>query len=144
MSLYHKIIVAVDPFIDSENIVSKARKLLANDGVLDLVYVREEIPVVFAGAPLAPPLAYTSDTNEHKIQAQKMLRELAKKYAISEKNTHILTGSTSQEIRNFAKKTKVDCIVIGSHGRHGVALLLGSTATSVIHGTPCDILVVKI
>ena len=144
MSFYSKIVVAVDPFIASENIVSKAQKLLVNGGILDLVYVREEISVAFAGAPLAPPLAYTSESHEHKIEAQKLLVELANKYSVPEKNIKILTGSAPREIRDYAKDNKADCIVIGSHGRHGVALLLGSTATSVIHGTPCDILVVKI
>jgi universal stress protein A len=34
--------------------------------------------------------------------------------------------------------------VVGSHGRHGLALLLGSTANDVLHGAPCDVLAVKL
>jgi universal stress protein A len=33
---------------------------------------------------------------------------------------------------------------VGSHGRHGLALLLGSTANSVLHGSPCDVLAVRV
>jgi len=33
-------------------------------------------------------------------------------------------------------------VVIGSHGRHGVQLLLGSTANAV-HGASCDVLAVR-
>lgn len=143
MSFYNKIVVAIDPFINSKNIISKAQKLLANKGVLDMVYVSEEVPVVFAGAPLTPPLAYVSDTREHKIEAQKLLIKLSKKHVISEERIHILIGSTSQEIISFAKKYNADCIVIGSHGRHGVTMLLGSTTSNVIHGSPCDVVVIK-
>ena len=35
-------------------------------------------------------------------------------------------------------------IVIGSHGRHGLALLLGSTANSVLHGASCNVYVVRV
>ena len=37
-----------------------------------------------------------------------------------------------------------DLIVVGSHGRHGLALLLGSTASGVLHGAPCDVLAVRV
>ena len=34
--------------------------------------------------------------------------------------------------------------MVGSHGRHGLALLLGSTANDVLHGAPCDVLAVRL
>ncbi|TNF89176.1 MAG: universal stress protein, partial [Gammaproteobacteria bacterium] len=37
-----------------------------------------------------------------------------------------------------------DVIVVGSHGRHGLALLLGSTANGVLHGATCDVLAVRV
>ena len=38
----------------------------------------------------------------------------------------------------------VDLIVVGSHGRHGFALLLGSTSTGVLRGAQCDVLAVRV
>jgi universal stress protein A len=35
-------------------------------------------------------------------------------------------------------------IVVGSHGRKGFALLLGSTPNSVLHGATCDVLAVLV
>ncbi|MEO1899758.1 MAG: universal stress protein, partial [Methylococcales bacterium] len=37
-----------------------------------------------------------------------------------------------------------DLIVVGSHGRHGLALLLGSTANGVLHHAVCDVLAVRL
>lgn len=37
-----------------------------------------------------------------------------------------------------------DWRVVGSHGRHGLALPLGSTANAMMHRAPCDILAVRI
>ncbi|BBI62758.1 hypothetical protein HSBAA_40640 [Vreelandella sulfidaeris] len=48
------------------------------------------------------------------------------------------------EIHRFAEEHGVDLIVVGSHGRHGFALLLGSTSTGVLHGAQCDVLAVRV
>ena len=37
-----------------------------------------------------------------------------------------------------------DVIVVGSHGKHGLALLLGSTANGVLHGANRDVLAVRV
>jgi universal stress protein A len=44
----------------------------------------------------------------------------------------------------MAKEEDVDLIIVGSHGRHGLALIFGSTSNSVLHGAPCDVLAVRI
>ncbi len=53
-------------------------------------------------------------------------------------------GSVKAEILRHARENSVDLIVAGSHGRHGLALLLGSTANALLHGAPCDVYVVRI
>ncbi|MEZ5528918.1 MAG: universal stress protein [Porticoccaceae bacterium] len=47
-------------------------------------------------------------------------------------------------MHHFAIDNNVDLIVVGSHGRHGLSLILGSTATGVLHGSQCDVLAVKV
>jgi universal stress protein A len=47
-------------------------------------------------------------------------------------------------MHNLAKQTDIDLIVVGSHGRHGLALIFGSTSNSVLHGASCDVLAVRI
>ena len=57
---------------------------------------------------------------------------------------HIVLGHPAQEMHNLAKQENIDLIVVGSHGRHGLALIFGSTSNSVLHGASCDVLAVRI
>ncbi len=42
------------------------------------------------------------------------------------------------------EEINADLIVVGSHGRHGFALLMGSTANGVLHGARRDVLAVRV
>jgi len=58
--------------------------------------------------------------------------------------TLVCSGSASPEIVRTADENNMDLIVIGSHGRTGLArLLLGSTAERVVRHAPCPVLVVR-
>jgi universal stress protein A len=48
------------------------------------------------------------------------------------------------EIVRVAEEESADLIIVGSHGRHGLALLLGSTANNVLHHAPCDVMAVRL
>ena len=144
MSIYNHVIVAIDPFIDCSQILSKALKMKTADGHIHLIHVMD-IVMIFPSAPLAPPMTDLPAAHaESKDAAHKSMLDLAKLHNINEENVHIQIGSVAKEIKKFATEINADLIVVGSHGRHGIGLLLGSTASSVIHGAPCDILVVKI
>lgn len=144
MSTYNHIIVAIDPFIDCSQILNKASKMKSTDGHIHLIHVLEVV-MIFPSAPLAPPMTDLPSANsESKDDAYKSMLDMANNYDIPKDNIHIKVGSTAKEIRKFATEVNADLIVIGSHGRHGLGLILGSTASSVIHGAPCDMLVVKI
>jgi len=78
-------------------------------------------------------------------QAKERLDRLILKYPeVTKENSHLTYGQPRQEIHHLAKEHGCDLIVVGSHGRHGLALLLGSTANDVLHGAPCDVLAVKL
>ena len=50
----------------------------------------------------------------------------------------------AEEIHTLANEINTDLIVIGTHGRSGLKLLLGSTANSVLHSAKQDVLAVRI
>jgi len=56
----------------------------------------------------------------------------------------MISSRPETEIHTLANEIGADLIVVGSHGRHGLALLLGSTANGVLHGAPCDVLAVRV
>lgn len=53
-------------------------------------------------------------------------------------------GEPAREIIAYAEEVGAEFIVVGSRGRGGIkSLILGSTSHSVIHGAPCDVIVVR-
>ncbi len=144
MSEYKKILVALDPFMDCAQIMNKAMVKQGDDAEIHLIHVMD-ILMIFPSASLAPPSPDLPGIHEKtKDDADKALAKIAAQYDIPVGNTHIKIGSPAKEIRKYAAELEADLIVTGSHGRHGIGLLLGSTASSIIHGSPCDTLVVKI
>ena len=56
----------------------------------------------------------------------------------------LVTGNTFLEIIQAARDDNVDMIVMGTHGRTGLAhVLIGSVAEKVIREAPCPVLTVK-
>ncbi len=53
-------------------------------------------------------------------------------------------GTPAEEIVRYADEREVDLIIMGTHGRNGVAhLLLGSVAEHVVRAAPCPVLLVR-
>jgi len=58
--------------------------------------------------------------------------------------TAVVTGLTAKKIVEYAAEHGIELIVMGTHGRRGVAhLLLGSVAEQVIRTAPCPVLTVR-
>jgi nucleotide-binding universal stress UspA family protein len=56
----------------------------------------------------------------------------------------VCRGSPQREIVSLAEENNIDLIVLGTHGRSGMAhLLLGSTAERVARHAPCPVLIVR-
>jgi nucleotide-binding universal stress UspA family protein len=69
----------------------------------------------------------------------------AQQLGVKEVATRLLTGVPWDEIVSAARSdSAVDLIVIGTHGRTGLAhVLLGSVAEKVVRHAPCPVLVVR-
>lgn len=77
-------------------------------------------------------------------EAEKNMAALAAKMDAPGEHHLIMVGPAKQVILEEAKRVDADLIIVGSHGRHGVALLLGSTSNAVLHGAHCDVLAVRV
>jgi nucleotide-binding universal stress UspA family protein len=55
----------------------------------------------------------------------------------------VLVGHAAPEIVKYAGREKIDLIVLGTHGRGGVArVLMGSVAETVVRTAPCQVLTI--
>jgi nucleotide-binding universal stress UspA family protein len=60
-------------------------------------------------------------------------------------NPHAPEGDAATQIIATARSTGADLIVLGTHGRTGIArLVLGSVARNVLHHAPCSVLVARV
>jgi nucleotide-binding universal stress UspA family protein len=78
-------------------------------------------------------------------EAQERLRHRAAARAnIPTITTEVLFGHGARTIAEYAAARGVDLIVMGTHGRTGVAhLLLGSVAEQLVRTAPCPVLTVR-
>lgn len=146
MSDYRHILLAVDFSSSAASILKKARDIAQrNNAKLSLLHVVEYLPPI--DSAYEPILAsnWVVDENEMLDQARQSLEGFSKKNGLdNDVALEVQLGTPKQEITQFAKEHHCDLIVMGSHGRHGISLLLGSTSNAVLHAMPCDILAVKI
>ena len=58
--------------------------------------------------------------------------------------TFLIQGAPAPAIARFAKKAHADLLIIGTHGRTGLAkLFLGSVANQIVATAPCPVMTVR-
>ena len=139
---YEHILVAVDLTEECDPVIKRAVDLAGDTAKLSLVHIVEPMAMAFGGDV---PMDLSQLQQQQFDQAKERLERLIAKYpSLKKDQSHLTYAQPRQEIHHLAKEQGCDLIVVGSHGRHGLALLLGSTANDVLHGAPCDVLAVKL
>ena len=142
MSNYTKILVAVDLSDESLAVIERATAIATNNGAqLHVIHVIEPLSFAYGGDI---PMDFSGIQDEIQQQASSQLKHFGETHKVNSENQHIILGRPDVEVRTKADEIGADLIVIGSHGRHGLALLLGSTANGVLHGACCDVLAVRV
>jgi universal stress protein A len=143
MEGYKHILLAVD-FEQIETVANRAKALADTcQATLSLIHVVDNMPVPDAGFGMDAALDLDL-TTEMIAAAKKQLSGLAQQLGVPEDRLWVELGSPKFEINRVAEENNVDLIVVGSHGRHGLALLLGSTSNGVLHHAKCDVLAVRL
>ena len=143
MSGYQHILIAVDLTQDSEAVARRGQDLADRYGAkLSVLHVVEFIPVDPAGEALLPPPV---DVNDELIQgARQRLSALCDSLGLRTVAQRVEIGNIKAEILQVVAEQQADLLVLGSHGRHGLALFMGSTEKSLVHKAPCDVLAVRL
>lgn len=144
MDTYKHILLAADFFEKNTAVIERAKDLAHLCGAkLSIIHVVDTLPITDPANEVMMPFDMDV-TKEFIAAAQTQLTALSEKLGIAETDSHLKVGSPKVEITQLAEEIGVDLIVIGSHGRHGLALLLGSTANGVLHHATCDVLAVRL
>ncbi len=128
-----------------------ARAMKARVSIITVHDEQVVIPTAWSMVGMAMPdgSAFSTENVRSKVEekalaedlaaAAKAVGELAEAPALVN-----LWGYPADEICRYAKDSNVDLIVIGCHGRSGVArVLLGSVSNAVANSAPCAVTIVR-
>jgi nucleotide-binding universal stress UspA family protein len=117
----------------------------ANRAQLTVVHVRNPAVPLMADGYVSPKM-YDDMEAADRAYAQKHLDAIvakARKAGARAKGL-LVAGVAHERIARAARSSKADLVVIGTHGRTGVAkLFLGSVASRVLAVSPCPVLTVR-
>ena len=140
-----RILVAVD----GSRYSTKATKHVAKHSELfqeppDVHLLNVQLPV---GPHRTRGLLDSNDVNDFYRRSAKAAlspsEKLLHKHGLAYHSTYAV-GQVADEVRKYAKKNKIDLIVMGSHGQTALQnILLGSAVTKVLATTPEPVLVVR-
>jgi len=145
---YKKILVPVDGSPTANLGLREGMRLAKEQGAtLVLLHVVDQHYVISAGMEAG---MYTDDLFDSlRTAGRDIIRRAAqavKKAGLPYKTVmpETLTGGAADMIVREAKRSAVDVIVIGTHGRRGVRrLLMGSDAEQVVRTSPVPVLLVR-
>ena len=140
MENYQHILLAAD-YSEHGNLVALRATNLAQQyqAKLSIIHVLDNIAMPDMAPGTILPLDENSNYDLLETEKDK-LRQIADKLGIDESCRWLVWGNPKQEIVRIAEQEKVDLIIAGSHGRHGLALLLGSTENGLLHYAKCDVM----
>jgi nucleotide-binding universal stress UspA family protein len=146
MTRITRILVPTDFSATSDEALAYAKRLAEQfQASLHLVHVFEDpfASAAFAAemyAPLPPSLRQDLLRSIEQQLDQRLAGDRAKYNATVE----TIVGQPAKAIVNYAAAAGVDLIVMGTHGRGGVAhALLGSVAERVVRTAPCPVLTIR-
>ncbi|MEE9327544.1 MAG: universal stress protein [Cocleimonas sp.] len=146
---YRHILVATD-FSKYANAALKKALEIARpfEAKVTLIHAAETLSTELypaIGELAVPVLANNPELKEkHLNRIKKQLDKYIKdsEYDETKINTVVISGHPVDTLIEYARKNNIDLIVIGSHGRRGLARLIGSSANGIINHAPCDVLTV--
>lgn len=137
MSQYQHALIAIDLYEPYTNYLERALALAKQ--YASKISISYTIPYITQAAPYAINI----QENMHQDATQRL--EALKATVKDETITYaMLNGDAKRETTEYAKENDIDLILVGSHGKHGIDLLLGSTANGIIHLSPCDVLTIRL
>lgn len=143
MNNYKHLLLAIDlhPGCDKSMLEHGLALAKENGAKVSLIHAVEHLNA-YGVAQAYPSVLEVEDQLVDDAKAE--MAKIQKRYQIESAKAIVEVGSPKMIILDYANENAVDLIVLGSHGRHGFQLLLGSTANAVLHNAKCDVLAVRL
>ncbi len=137
MTDYQHLLLATDLTESSKTVAKKAVSLARHfKAKLSLIHVVDYTP--------SYGYLYVADVSDDLVKRAKTeLCNWGKEFEIPESDQIVEMGSIKNEVLGVAADRQADLILVGSHGPHGLAKLLGSTASAIVNSAECDTLVIR-
>ena len=144
MKTYTNVLVALDFSPIAEKVIARAKNMAEQlQAKLMLVHVFEYIPPIEPVGDMMLGIDWGINEQELMDLAKERFAQLAEGQGVADCERHVIVGNARIEIARYAEEQGCDLIIIGSHGRSGLARLLGSTANAALHHAHCDVLAVR-
>ena len=142
MSSYNHILVGLDLSTESQQVIDRVKFLFVDtDTKISVCHILEPLAFTYGGDI---PVDLSDVQAQLKEQAVERLASFGAQLNVKSDDQHVILGHPAQEMHAMAFSENIGLIVVGSHGRHGLSLIFGSTSNSVLHGASCDVLAVRI
>lgn len=144
MSQYKHILFATDLTPESDKLLAKAKDFADHyQAKLSVVHVIEQNSFITGASEFAipPDCGFEGALTEH---AEKALAKQSYAVNVAKENQWLLVGAIKEEVLDLIKNQQVDCLTLGAHEHHGLALLFGTTTDKLVNALPCDILALRV
>jgi nucleotide-binding universal stress UspA family protein len=146
-----KILVPVDFSEGAKPALALAASMARTFGAsIDLLHVWQPPPLIPFPVVIVPSASESTPINMEELArttAGAQMKELAARLrdqGVAEVRSRVAIGSPAHEIVELAALGHFDLIVVGTHGRTGVAhAVLGSVAEKVVRRASCPVLTVR-
>lgn len=140
-SIFRRILVGID---DSPESLEAARQAAAlATGPVTLLAAFDVTPLV-TGAGMAPVPPIHLDETPARERAERALEVANEKLGQRETIAKTVTGRAWDELLYEIRYKDNTLVAVGSHGAgRAKGMLLGSTATEILHKAPCSVLVAR-
>lgn len=144
-SSYRKILVAADLSAETDQVMREAVRIQQRfNADIYLLSVIRPLAQVYHGLDFSNAVEVGVFESEAQSRYETHLSSYAATFGIDPARAFVRQGDPITEIHWTAEEIGADLVVVGTHGTHGPALLLGSTSNAVLHGIRCDVMAVRV
>jgi nucleotide-binding universal stress UspA family protein len=141
LSIFDRVLVGIDDSPESLEAARQAATLATGPITLLAVYDLAQT-VVSAGMAPSPPLHL--DEGPMRENAEAMLQRAREELGSTEPISKVARGRSWELLLDEIGASNITLVAVGSHGAgRAKGILIGSTATELIHKAPCSVLVAR-